>query len=565
MRDSLEFGFDWKWKETTHCGGTFAQRRERLMGGALVASADTLALCCRGMLRFFESSTGNLLSEIAFPGTSFKAGSPSSMVLEGNSIFARYRNTLMCCDIRTRALVWSSNKVPSGHFCSMASFDGQLLISFGPALALFNKANGEITWKKAIQFSSTAHERSINAMMTCVKVDANMAVLSGLHCVLWVDAMSGELRASVSLGEIPKIRYALSDAHVIHWPAVSNVATSGSHSDNHSSTLRGAMVRLRFSVFNKFLIPMIPLALSVVGFIAYFPFLPGFTEASAVLNASNSERLALPDEEAATAWIGAKKQQRSKDEDIDSSTLFVYLAVDATIGVGLVTIDGYHVGYVSQGTSVAIRGIPVGDHILTILPIRGQKHRAVPKDLSISASITEYFTWNAEFEVIPGTREAQQSTSLEAAVSYREISGIASREDVSVLQAKSASNKAIIMKRGYYYMAPLKLEINGHPLPDVVMEGEGVRVEVDPGTVILDSYHNSPYVTAILDSDHKSHIGCPPKDGRWKTSRTLIVEAGKTYYLNVKPFSGLIYLHNKMVDCEPDMALGCHIKHVHLE
>jgi hypothetical protein len=96
---------------------------------------------------------------------------------------------------------------------------------------------------------------------------------------------------------------------------------------------------------------------------------------------------------------------------------------------------------------------------------------------------------------------------------------------------------------------PLTLEINGKHVPRVISHMQGVRILVDPGDVNIESHHTTAFMQPIEDKT---------------TKRKLFVEGGKTYYLNARAWSGLLYVHYKMVDCEPEEAKGCLIETVTL-
>ncbi len=195
---------------------------------------------------------GQLLGELVIPGTHFKAGSPSAAVTDGELLFARYRNTLVCVSLDTRTICWQNSRLPRTHFCSIATFAGHLLVCFGESLSLIAKTDGQVVWTKDVSFGSTAYEKRVRGMLTCVKADEKTAVLAGLHCVLCIEPLTGQTIGSCSLGEIPTKHFCLSTvAKVIMWPAVSNAVTNQGRSDNHATTMRGALVRMRFDKFTQ--------------------------------------------------------------------------------------------------------------------------------------------------------------------------------------------------------------------------------------------------------------------------------------------------------------------------
>ncbi len=128
-------------------------------------------------------------------------------------------------------------------------------------------------------------------------------------------------------------------------------------------------------------------------------------------------------------------------------------------------------------------------------------------------------------------------------------------EVVSVMRSASNPSKAllVLLHHGHGLLAPvhpLLLDVNGKHVMRVLNHLEGVRIEVEPGDVVIDSHHTTAFMQPIMEK---------------KTTRTLHVEAGKTYYLNAKAWSGLLFVHYKMVDCEPKEAEGCTIQTVTLE
>lgn len=291
------------------------------------------------------------------------------------------------------------------------------------------------------------------------------------------------------------------------------------------------------------------------------------------------------------------------------ATLVIY-SKDSSFGVSkvaFVMLDGHDLGLLRPDLAIKITGVPCGKHTMKVLNTDGFGHPVHhhAKDAN-DHHMTEidvvdgvnYFEFHSEFIPAPitgytaegiiagaiidsatGQRKKHEEALKKGKIIERgcqesqEKHGkhISFEKDYSALAGQEAADTVHVTKEVHDEADPSKacliivhhstgivahqqvceLDINGKRVPRLLQVKQGVRLFVEPGTVVIDSHHTHPASQMPVEKKF--------------TTRKMHVEAGHTYYLNAKWWSGLWYGHFKMADCKPKEAENCEIQTISLQ